>query len=131
MLEFVRRAFEDSEFAVIVTDADFAYPGPTVLYANSRAADLTGYGVEEMIGSSPRILQGPSTSVVSRKMMSKALRDGEPCQLVVKNYRKSGELYDCEIEIHPIRDPAGEVIYAVAFERERSRRPGRRRAAGV
>lgn len=131
MLEFMRRAFADSDFAVIVTDADFTYPGPTVLYANARAADLTGYGVEEMVGRSPRILQGEATSVASRKVMSRALRDGEPCQLVVKNYRKNGEPYDCEIEIRPIRDPAGQVIYAVAFEQERSRRPGRRRAPGL
>jgi len=60
-----------------------------------------------------------------------ALRRGEPCQVVVKNYRKNGDAYDCEIEIRPIRDAEGKVIYAVAFERERARRPGRRRVTAL
>ncbi|WP_333586492.1 PAS domain-containing protein [Phenylobacterium sp.] len=127
MLDFVRRAFAEVEFAVILTDADFAYPGPTVLYANAAASRLTGYDRQEMVGRSPRILQGPATTVASRKAMAQALRRGEPCQVMVKNYRKNGEVYDCEIEIRPIRDKAGEVIYAIAFEKERTRRPGRRK----
>ena len=131
MLDFVRRAFSESDFAVILTDADFAFPGPTVLFANEAAGALTGYLPEEMVGRSPRILQGEGTTVASRKTMSQALRRGEPCQVVVKNYRKNGEAYDCEIEIRPIRDAEGKVIYAVAFERERPRRPGRRRVMAL
>lgn len=130
MLKLAPKLFDASDAAVIITRPDFDYPGPTVVYANPAASRLTGYSVAEMVGGSPRMLQGPATTLASRKAMARALRNRESCRVVVKNYRKTGELYDCEIEIRPVCDADGEVIYAIAFEQERPIRRGRRRSAG-
>ena len=41
--------------------ADLDEPGPRIAYANFAFTCLTGYALEEVIGRSPRFLQGPGT----------------------------------------------------------------------
>ena len=116
----------DSEIAIVVTDGQLAKPGPTILYVNAALERLTGFSSTELLGSSPRKLQGSRTSLVARKALSKALRKGQRHKTTLINYRKSGEPYRCEIELFPILAANGELMNVVALEREVERRPGRR-----
>src|ERR1700710_1888917 len=47
--------------AVLVTTPDLDAPGPIIVYANPAFYRMTGYVREEVIGRSPRFLQGPET----------------------------------------------------------------------
>lgn len=111
--------------AVVVTSADLGEPGPTILYVNAAFARLTGYEPHELVGRSPRIVQGPRTRT---EIMRNALSEADHCHVVVTNYRKSGEPYLCEIDIRPVHDATGAIQVYVAFEREVVRRRGRPRA---
>lgn len=115
----------DSTTAVVVTDGVLSAPGPTILYVNAAFERLTGYPSAELVGQSPRLLQGEKTSLAVRRTLARALRDGQRKKVVVINYRKSGEPYRCEIEIFPILGKDGALINAVALEREVRRAPGR------
>ncbi|MDI1364275.1 MAG: PAS domain-containing protein [bacterium] len=117
-----------SDLAVLVTDGALAAPGPTILYVNPAFEQMTGFEAAEVLGETPRVLQGPRTSLAARKAMAKALRDGERHTTVVVNYRKSGEPYHCEIDLFPIVSASGELVNVVALEREVDRGPGRRPA---
>ncbi len=81
------------------------------------------------MGKIPRIFQGPVISLAARKRLARALRNGERHSTTLVNYRKTGEAYLCEIDVFPILTPDGDLISAVALEREVERRPGRRPAA--
>jgi PAS domain-containing protein len=46
---------------VIITTADLDNDGPKIIYVNAAFTKLSGYEPEEIIGQTPRILQGPDT----------------------------------------------------------------------
>ena len=119
-----------SEVAVVVTDGDISYPGPTILYVNEAFERMTGYRSAELVGQTPRMLQGEKTSLAARRTLARALRDGSRIKVALINYRKSGEPYRCEVEVYPILNAEGALVNAVALEREVRRRPGRRSAMG-
>jgi len=116
---------EHSDIGVVLTDGQLSPPGPRILYVNSTFERMTGFDRGEMLGKSPRIFQGPGTSLAARKRLARALRDGERHSTTLVNYRKSGEAYLCAIDVFPIVTPEGALINAVALEREVERRPGR------
>jgi len=119
-------ALADSrDVAVVLTDGQLTPPGPTILYVNTTFERMTGFDRAEILGKNPRIFQGPGTSLAARKRLARALRAGERHSATLVNYRKSGEAYLCAIEVFPILGPQGELINAVALEREVQRRPGR------
>ena len=123
--DFVSALMAESETAVLVTEGNLSHPGPTILYANAAFERMTGYPSAELVGQSPRMLQGEKTSLAARKTMARALRQGRHQKVAVINYRRSGEPYRCEIEIFPITDEHGNLLRAVALEREVRRGPGR------
>ena len=116
----------DSDTAVVVTDGELSHPGPAILYVNGAFERMTGYSSAELVGKTPRLLQGEKTSLVTRRALARALREGKRMKVALINYRKSGEPYRCEVEVFPILDKGGVLVNAVALEREVRRRPGRR-----
>jgi PAS domain S-box-containing protein len=128
--ELVAALTADLETAVVVTDGELSHPGPTIVYVNRAFERMTGYPSSELIGQSPRLLQGEKTSLATRRTLARALRKGQRVKVALVNYRKSGEPYRCEVEVFPILDSHGGLVNAVALEREVPRRPGRRPALG-
>lgn len=116
----------DSDRAVVVTDGELRAPGPTIVYVNEAFERMSGYARSELLGRSPRMLQGEKTSLAARRLLARALRGGRRAKVVLVNYRKSGEAYRCELDVFPMVDANGALINAVALERELPRSPGRR-----
>lgn len=126
LLDLVGALTANSPRAVLVTDGELTAPGPSILYVNKAFERMSGYDRAELLGRSPRMLQGEKTSLASRRQLSGALRKGQRTKIVLVNYRKNGEAYRCEIEVFPILDANGVLVNAVALERELPRAPGRR-----
>ena len=63
--------------AVILTSADLALPGPRILYANPAFCQMTGYSVDELVGQTPRILQGAETDPSVLKALRESLKRKE------------------------------------------------------
>ncbi len=103
---------------VIVTAPDLEPPGPVIVYVNPAFTRLTGYSVEEVIGKTPRILQGPGTSRSALNRISTALHMGRYAHEKVLNYAKSGAPYWLDIQIMPLRDSDGAIKHFAAIERD-------------
>ena len=54
---------EAASESILVTDADLERPGPIIVYVNPAFERMTGWSAREVIGKSPRILQGASTDL--------------------------------------------------------------------
>lgn len=130
MLEAVTLAARDAPYAVVITDAELDGPGPHVLYVNAAFEAMTGYRAAEVVGSSPRMLQGKLTSALAKTYLKHALRRGRMHKTVLVNYRKSGEPYRCVIEVAPLQDAEGQLRFFMAIERETPAPRGRRRRSG-
>lgn len=126
------RLFADSlNLAVVLTDVDLERPGPTVLYANPAFARLSGYAPVEIVGGTPRILQGPDTNREATRHLPRLLRAEGRFLGCLRNYRRNGEEYLCEIDVRPILGRDGVPQAFIAFEREVVRRRGRPTKGGT
>ena len=78
---------ENSYDSILVTDATRA---GKIIYANKAFKTLTGYAPSEVIGKTPRILQGPATdkNVIAR--LGDALKKNGRFEGTAINYRKDG-----------------------------------------
>ena len=94
-------AFEHLYNSVVITDADFG-GGPFIRYCNPAFCAMTGYEKDEVIGQSPRILQGPDTDRTVIDQLRRQIRDGQFFEGSTTNYRKDGVPYWVEIDLHPV-----------------------------
>jgi len=105
--------------AVVITEADpIELPGPRIVYVNRAFSRLTGYSPEEVIGRSPRILQGPRTSRVCLDQIRRALVRWEPVTVELVNYRKDGTEFVVENSIMPVADERGWFTHWVSIQRD-------------
>lgn len=111
-------AVEASGEAILITSADLDKPGPRIEYANPAFTRMTGYDVREVVGRSPRFLQGSKTDPGVLNCMRSALAAGEPFQGETVNYRKDGSTYVVEWLITPVRDSDGRITRWVSAQRD-------------
>jgi PAS domain S-box-containing protein len=115
-------AVEHADESMVITEAELERPGPRILYVNPAFTRLTGYEPDEVIGKTPRILQGPKTD---RSMLDRLRRDLATKQHFrgeTVNYRKDGSEYVVEWHIAPMRNADDEVTHWVATQRDMTER---------
>ena len=80
--------------AIVITEAEpFDEPGPRIVWANQVFYDRNGYGPQEVIGQTPRILQGPGTDRATLDRIRAALASWQSVRAEILNYRKDGSTY--------------------------------------
>jgi diguanylate cyclase (GGDEF)-like protein/PAS domain S-box-containing protein len=112
----VFRVLETAPEGVAVCDA--TGPDLPVIYVNAAFMQMTGYAAEELLGSNLRVLQGSDRDQEGVRRIREAVQAGEPCSVLLRNYRKSGELLWSEITLQPLRDAGGALTHFVAFYRD-------------
>ena len=113
-----KAAVEASGEAIIITSVELDEPGPRIEYANPAFARMTGYPLEEIVGRTPRLLQGPGTDRTVLDGLRAALEAGEATQGEAINYRKDGSAYMVEWLITPVREPDGRISHWVSTQRD-------------
>ncbi|MCM1983817.1 PAS domain S-box protein [Lyngbya confervoides] len=105
--------------AVVITKAEpFDLPGPEIIYVNQAFTRMTGYSRDEIVGQTPRILQGPKTDCEARSRIRKALESWQPIQVELLNYTKEGTEFWGEISITPLCNEEGEVTHWISIQRD-------------
>ena len=104
--------------SVLITDADLNEPGPYIIYVNPAFEKMTGWTKEEVIGKTPRILQGPGTDHEIFKNLIDKLHRGETWSGRTINYRKDGSEFYMQWSIVPIRNEAWEIHQYLAVQKD-------------
>jgi PAS domain S-box-containing protein len=117
-LALLRVAIEAVVDAVVVTSPDLDLPGPVIEYVNPAFTALTGYTADEVIGRSPRFLQGPRTERASLDRLRAELTTIGSASGESINYRKDGREYVVEWLITAVRDEQGRIQHWVAAQRD-------------
>ena len=107
---------------VIVTDAEIDEPGPRIVLVNGAFERITGYSAHEVIGKSPRFLQGPGSQRDVLDSIRECLKSNTSFRGELLNYTKDGREIVLELEIIPIVDARGVASNFVAIERDMSDR---------
>ncbi len=104
---------------VLITEAEpLDGDGPRIVFVNNAFEQLTGYSAAEVIGKTPRILQGAKTNRAELDRLKVALKQWQPVRSELLNYTKSGEEFWVELDIVPIANADGWFTHWVAVERE-------------
>lgn len=109
---------ERSSDMVVITEAVPKKPGPGIVYVNPAFTSISGYTADEVLGQSPRLLQGPDTD---RKMLDdirNALERHSPIRRTVLNYAKNGRPYWLDLSIFPLTDARGIVTHFGSLQRD-------------
>lgn len=110
-------ALEAVRDAVLITDAKLEFPGPTIVYANAAFCEMTGYTVEDLLGQTPRLLQGPDTDPELMQRLKQDLLCGKWFFGETINYRKDSTPFRMEWSVRPCPDDA-ETQYYIAIQRD-------------
>jgi PAS domain S-box-containing protein len=99
--------------SVIITDDELDEPGPRILYVNSAFTRMTGYAEEEVLGRSPRLLQGVRTDRLVLDELRTSLVEKREFRGTAINYRKGGEAFINGWYIVPVRCEGRQLFMAV------------------
>lgn len=118
-MRLLESAVENTQDGILITEAKHIdAPGPELLYVNQAFTRITGYDLAEVLGRTPRLLQGPKTDRSQLDKIRTALSKQQPVQVELLNYRKDGSEFWVELNIVPITNKSGQLTHWVALQRE-------------
>ena len=112
-LSLLSRVVEQTGDNVILTDRNGA-----IQYVNPAFEATTGYTKEEALGKTPRLLKSGLHDAGFYRELWQRLQAGRPCQGMIINRKKNGELYWAQQAITPIRDEWGQLTHFVSVLRD-------------
>src|SRR5258705_8823034 len=115
-LHLQANAIESSGNGILIADA--AKADHPLVYVNPAFEKTTGYSAAEAIGRNCRFLQGTDTDQPGLEEVPIALREGKETEVVLRNYRKDGNLFWNQLKISPVRNEAGEVTQFVGIQND-------------
>ncbi|MEX0995100.1 MAG: PAS domain S-box protein [Balneolaceae bacterium] len=117
-LDLLERSIRNDYDSIMITELELEKPGPKIVYVNDGFTRITGYSREEVIGKTPRILQGPKTDRAVLDKLKKRLLEGNAFFGHTVNYRKDGTEFVNQWDIHPLTDENGEVTHWVSYQHD-------------
>ena len=118
-LRLLESVITNANDAVLVTEArSLDDSGPRIIYVNEAFTTMTGYSISEVLGKTPRILQGPKTDPGGLRRIREAVELQETVEVEIINYKKNGEEYWVNFTIVPVEDKHGKVTHFVAIQRD-------------
>lgn len=118
-LKLLESVITNTRDSVMITEAEpFDEPGPKIVYVNEAFSIMTGYEASEVIGKSPRILQGLNTNREELNRLRESMSKWQSCEVTVINYKKNGEEFWINFSVTPVADEKGWYTHWIAIERD-------------
>lgn len=89
-----------------------------LIYVNQGFERLTGYSADEILYRDCRFLQNDDRDQPQLDNIRQAIREGQPCQEVLRNYRKDGSMFWNELSITPVYDDEDQLTYFVGVQKD-------------
>ncbi|MDO8900617.1 MAG: PAS domain-containing protein [Phenylobacterium sp.] len=117
------RAGIDDPFAAAVhatrmpmTIVDAQAPDMPLVFVNDAFLKMTGYVRSEVLGRNCRFLQGPDTDAKASATLARGVSAGEAVSVDLLNYRKDGTPFWNALQISPVRNATGQIIYFIGSQ---------------
>ncbi|MBS0423792.1 MAG: PAS domain-containing protein [Proteobacteria bacterium] len=99
-----------------VTLADPDQEDMPLVYVNKAFEEITGYTLAETVGKNCRFLQGNEHDQAGVKQLHDAIKSKKPVEVVLRNFRKNGELFYNHLLVSPLFDSHGNVLYFLGVQ---------------
>lgn len=113
-------------------DEEFIHEGKVIIsqtdtkgiitFANRRFCEISGYTIDELVGSPHNIIRHPDMPKAAFAKMWETIEGGQIWNGLVKNLRKDGLYYWVDTEIMPIKDDNNEITGYIAARNAASRK---------
>jgi PAS domain S-box-containing protein len=113
-LSFLKILLENSYDSIIITDCT---EDTLIIYANKAFSKLTGYTSSEVIGKTPKILQGSATDKHVIADLIDALKNNSPFEGQAINYKKDGTPFIMNWRVLPLKID-NQIKAWIAIQRE-------------
>jgi len=113
MYRLLATGVEQCADAVVITDAE-----GKIEYANPAWEKITRYDLSEALGRKLRILEREGHSEEFHAGLWGAIRRGEIWRRRFSNTTKDGKIFEEDVTISPVLDPAGNITQLVVVERD-------------
>jgi diguanylate cyclase (GGDEF)-like protein/PAS domain S-box-containing protein len=110
-------AVEQTADSVMITDRE-----GVIVYVNPAYVQMTGFGREEILGQTPRIIRSGKHGPAFYQRLWQTVLNGQAFREVFINRRKNGELYHEQKTITPLKDERGRVTHFVATGKDITQR---------
>jgi len=118
-LQMLESVVINGEDCVLITETEsINLPGPRIVYANEAMCRMTGYSMDEIIGATPRIFQGPLTEREPLEKIRKALQAWESVNVELINHKKDGMPFYVNISIYPVANKQGWYTHWISIQRD-------------
>lgn len=107
------QAIENSPTGISIADATL--PDMPLIYINPAFEQTTGYSALDVIGRNCRFLQGNDRDQPELREIRKAIKEGQPVTVTIRNYRKDGAMFYNELRLAPIFDINGALTHYVGI----------------
>ncbi len=87
-----------------------------LIYVNEAFETLSGYTASEVLGQNCRFLTAEAPDAPERERLRQAVANKSGGAFLLRNRRKSGELFWNELTLYPVRDATGAVRNMVATQ---------------
>jgi PAS domain S-box-containing protein len=87
-----------------------------LVYANKAFETVTGYSNEESVGRNCRFLQGTDRDQPELMQLREAINNRKEIGVTLRNYKKNGELFYNHLEMTPLFDPHGNLLYYLGVQ---------------
>ncbi|MEX0382594.1 PAS domain-containing protein [Spiribacter sp. 1M153] len=99
-----------------ITLSDPDQPDNPIVFANKVFEDMSGYPQEEIIGRNCRFLHGDDRDQPGLESIREAMRTESRVEVVLRNYRRSGEMFHNQLTVQPLHDENGQLIYYLGVQ---------------
>ena len=102
-LKLLETAIDNATDAITITKINATELHQSrVIYVNKASSDMSGYKREELIGRTPRFLQGREADSEILKSINEVINKGEAYSMEMLDYRKNGDAFWSTFTITPV-----------------------------
>ncbi|MEM7295052.1 MAG: PAS domain S-box protein [Pseudomonadota bacterium] len=112
--ELLAATIESSPSGFAISDA--TDPNQPLIYVNRAFETISGYSASEVVGENCRVLTAEAEEAPERVRLRSAVRSKTGGKFLLRNRRKSGELFWNELTLSPVQDAKGRVTNLVATQ---------------
>lgn len=118
-LKMFESAIKNTNDAVVITSAQQPNSSEVkILFVNDSFVRMTGYSLEEVLGKSLKMLQGPLTNRAEIQRLKNAIVNWLPCEIETINYNKNGEPFWVNISIVPVTNESGFFTHWIGIQKD-------------